>query len=153
MPTELLDETGDYLRERAHEFGTTTGRARRCGWFDGVVSRYTARLNGFDSIALTRLDILDEMDSVNVCVGYEVDGKRFDHPPSDTAVLGKCQPVYEELAGWKASICSIADFDELPAEATTFIRRIEAIVGAPANVVGVGPTRAQSISRGDFWQS
>src|SRR6266511_497485 len=92
MPTELDDETGDYLRERAHEFGTTTGRARRCGWFDGVVSRYTARINGFDSIALTRLDILDEMDSINVCVAYELDGKRVEHPPSDPAVFGSCRP-------------------------------------------------------------
>jgi adenylosuccinate synthase len=153
MPSELLDETGDYLREHAHEFGTTTGRARRCGWFDGVVSRYTVRLNGFDSIALTRLDILDEMDAINVCVAYEIDGKRVDRPPADPALLARCQPVYEELPGWKTSICSIADFEELPPEAAQFIGRIEEIVGARADVVGVGPARAQSISRGHFWKS
>ena len=147
MPTELLDETGDYLREHAHEFGTTTGRARRCGWFDGVASRYTMRLNGFDSIALTRLDILDEMDTISVCVAYEVDGKRVDRPPSDPARLAHCQPVYEELPGWKTSICSIADFEELPPEAAQFVGRIEQIVGAPADVVGVGPARAQSIAK------
>ena len=153
MPTELDDKTGDYLRERAHEFGTTTGRARRCGWFDGVVARYTARVNGFDSIALTRLDILDEMESVNVCVAYEVDGKRVEYPPSDAAQLGRCRPVYEELPGWKTSICTIADFAELPAAAAQFVGRIEGIVGVAANVVGVGPARAQSISRGQFWRS
>ncbi len=151
MPTELLDETGDYIRERAHEFGTTTGRARRCGWFDGVVSRYTARLNGFDSIALTRLDILDEMETIKVCVAYEIDGKRVKHPPSDLALLELCHPVYEELPGWKTSICSIADFEELPPEAAQFVERVEEIVGARADVVGVGPSRAQSISRGRFW--
>ncbi len=152
MPTELDDETGDYLRERAHEFGTTTGRARRCGWFDGVVSRYTARINGFDSIALTRLDIHDEMDSINVCVAYELDGKRVEHPPSDPAVFGSCRPVYETLPGWKTSICNIADFEELPPEAAQFVGRIEDIVGVPANVIGVGPARAQSVGRGDFWR-
>jgi len=152
MPTELDDETGDYLPERAHEFGTTTGRARRCGWFDGVVSRYTARINGFDSIALTRLDIHDEMDSINVCVAYELDGKRVEHPPSDPAVFGSCRPVYETLPGWKTSICNIADFEELPPEAAQFVGRIEDIVGVPANVIGVGPARAQSVGRGDFWR-
>ena len=153
MPTELLDDTGEYLRERAHEFGTTTGRARRCGWFDGVVARYTARLNGFDGIALTRLDILDEMDTINVCVAYEVDGKRVDYPPSDPARLALCRPVYEELPGWKTSICTIADFEELPSEAAEFVQRLETIVGAPAEVVGVGPARSESISRGSFWQT
>lgn len=151
MPTELLDGTGDYIRERAHEFGTTTGRARRCGWFDGVVSRYTARLNGFDRIALTRLDILDEMETIKVCVAYEIDGKRVEHPPSDLSLLGLCRPVYEELPGWQESICEIADFEELPPEAAQFVQRIEEIVGARADVVGVGPARAQSISRGHFW--
>jgi len=153
MPTELEDATGDYLRERAHEFGTTTGRARRCGWFDGVVSRYTARLNGFDSIALTRLDILDEMETINVCVAYELDGKRIDYPPADPALLGQCRPLYEELPGWQTSICTIADFEELPPAAAQFVQRVEQIVGARADVVGVGPARAQSISRGHFWNS
>jgi adenylosuccinate synthase len=147
MPTELEDETGDYLRERAHEFGTTTGRARRCGWFDGVVSRYTARLNGFDSIALTRLDILDEMETIKVCVAYTIDGKRAEYPPADPAVLATCEPVYEELPGWQTSICEIADFEELPPEAAQFVERIEQIVGVRADVVGVGPARSQSITR------
>ncbi len=151
MPTELENATGDYLRERAHEFGTTTGRARRCGWFDGVVSRYTARVNGFDSIALTRLDILDEMETINVCVAYEMDGKSVDYPPADPALFAQCRPVYEELPGWRTSICDIADFQELPPEATQFVERVERIIGARAEIVGVGPARAQSISRGHFW--
>lgn len=151
MPTELLDATGEYIREHAHEFGTTTGRARRCGWFDAVVSRYTARLNGFDSIALTRLDILDEMDAVNVCVAYELDGQRIETPPADPKLLARCRPVYETLPGWRSSLCDIGDFAELPDEAARFIRRIEELVGVAADIVGVGPARSQAISRGNLW--
>jgi adenylosuccinate synthase len=151
MPTELQDETGDYLREHAHEFGTTTGRARRCGWFDAVVSRYTARLNGFDSMALTRLDILDEMAAINVCVAYEIDGVRLETPPADPALLLKCQPVYEELPGWQQSLCTIVDFEELPPEAAQFVQRIEELVGVPADIVGVGPARSQAISKQRLW--
>jgi adenylosuccinate synthase len=152
MPTELLDATGEYLREHAHEFGATTGRARRCGWFDGVSSRYSARINGFDSIAVTRLDILDEMDSVKICVAYELEGMRIDNPPSDPAALAACQPVYEELAGWRQSICDVETFDDLPVNAQRLVHRIEELVGAPAHIVGVGPARHQTISRGELWQ-
>ncbi len=152
MPTELLDATGDYIREHAHEFGATTGRARRCGWFDGVASRYSARLNGFDSFALTRLDILDEMETIKVCVSYEMDGARIDHLPSDPSLLRRCTPVYEELPGWRTSLCSLMDFDELPAEATGFIQRIEELVGLPADLIGVGPARGQTIRRGELWK-
>jgi adenylosuccinate synthase len=151
MPSELRDETGAYLREHAHEFGATTGRARRVGWFDGVLARYTARVNGFDQIALTRLDILDEMDSINVCVGYEVHGQRVDRLPSNHAMHDECQPVLEELPGWRESICDIADFAELPDEAARYVRRIEQLVGAPADIIGVGPARTQTIHRGDLW--
>jgi adenylosuccinate synthase len=152
MPTELLDETGDYIREHAHEFGTTTGRARRCGWFDGVASRYSARLNGFDSFALTRLDILDEMETIRVCTAYEIDGARVDQFPSDPGMLRRCTPVYEELPGWRTSLCAVMDFDELPAEATRFVERIETIIGMPANLIGVGPARGQTIRRGALWE-
>ncbi|MPZ13705.1 MAG: adenylosuccinate synthase [Chloroflexi bacterium] len=150
MPTELMDATGDYIREHAHEFGTTTGRARRCGWFDGVVSRYTARLNGFDSMALTRLDILDEMTTIDICVAYEVDGVQQQYPPSDPGQLARCRPIYEELPGWRTSLCSIADFVELPPEAVRFVGRVEEIVGIPAEIIGVGPERSQTISRGEL---
>jgi adenylosuccinate synthase len=147
MPTELDNPVGEYLREHAHEFGTTTGRARRVGWFDGVAARYTARLNGFDAIALTRLDILDEMESIQVCVAYEVDGRRVDQFPSDPDLLANCRPVYEEHPGWKTSICGVADFEELPDEAVRFVHRLEEIVGTRADIIGVGPARDQTIAR------
>ena len=151
MPSELLDETGEYLREHAHEFGTTTGRARRCGWLDAVIARYTARINGFDSMALTRLDILDEMESISICTAYEVDGRRVEFPPTDPAVLARCKPIYEELPGWKTSIMNIADFEELPEEAVGFVHRVEELIGVPADIIGVGPQRAQTISRRVCW--
>ncbi|MBM2812407.1 MAG: adenylosuccinate synthase [Chloroflexi bacterium] len=150
MPTELKDGVGDYLRERAHEFGTTTGRARRCGWFDAVVSRYTARLNGFSSIALTRLDILDELETISLCVAYDLDGSRIQDVPYDASLLERCRPVYEELPGWKTSISDVSDFEELPREAMRFVERVEHLVGAPADMIGVGPARRQTISRGRF---
>jgi adenylosuccinate synthase len=152
MPTELDDATGEYLRQHAHEFGTTTGRARRCGWFDAVAARYTARLNGFDSIALTRLDILDEMESIQVCTAYEIDGQRIEQLPSDSAMLARCRPVFEEHSGWRTPIQDVVDFDELPAEAMRFVGRIEELVGAPADIIGVGPARAQTISRRRLWE-
>jgi len=151
MPTELTDGVGDYLREHAHEFGTTTGRARRVGWMDAVISRYTARLNGFDSIALTRLDILDEMESIKICVAYDVDGRRLESPPTDPAVLGRCQPIFEEVEGWQTPIAQISDFEELPEPAIRFVERIEQLIGAPADIIGVGPERAQTISRRTCW--
>jgi adenylosuccinate synthase len=153
MPTELRDGTGDYIREHAHEFGTTTGRARRCGWFDGVASRYSARLNGFDSFALTRLDILDEMETIQVCVSYEMDGVRVEHLPSDPNLLKRCTPIYEELPGWRTSLSSVMDFAELPPEASRFVGRIEDLVGIPANLIGVGPARGQTIRRGALWDT
>jgi adenylosuccinate synthase len=118
---------------------------------DAVISRYTARLNGFDSIALTRLDILDEMESIKVCVGYDVDGRRVESPPTDPTVLGRCQPIFEELEGWQTSIAHIADFEELPDPAIRFVQRIEELIGAPADIIGVGPERAQTISRRRCW--
>ncbi|HZT06679.1 MAG TPA: adenylosuccinate synthase [Chloroflexota bacterium] len=153
MPTELLDETGSYLREHAHEFGTTTGRARRCGWFDAVSARYSARINGFDSVAVTRLDILDELSVINLCVSYELDGRRVDSPPSDPALLSRCVPVYEQHPGWLTSLCEVKRFDALPENAARFVRRIEEMVEAPADIVGVGPARSQTISRRSLWDT
>lgn len=152
MPTELHDLTGDYLREHAHEFGTTTGRARRCGWFDGVVSRYTARINGFDSVALTRLDVLDELPSVKVCIAYEVDGVRINDLPSDAAILARCEPVYEELPGWRTPTSGTSDFEALPPEAVRLVDRVETLIGVPVAIVGVGPERSQRIVRSEFWK-
>ncbi len=151
MPTELLDETGSYLREHAHEFGTTTGRARRCGWFDGVSSRYSSRINGFDSIAVTRLDILDEMPSIKLCIAYELDGVRLEYPPADPAQLARCRPILEEMPGWGTSICNVGRFEDLPENAAKFVHRIEELVGTRAEIIGVGPARTQTISRKSLW--
>jgi adenylosuccinate synthase len=152
MPTELLDRTGDYLRERAHEFGTTTGRARRVGWFDAAVSRYTASINGFDSIALTRLDILDELETVKISAGYRLDGVTLETPPSDPANLARCEPVYEEMEGWKMPTRGASDFDDLPAQAIAYIERIESLVRVPVALVGVGPERSERIVRQALWE-
>lgn len=152
MPTELLDATGDYLREHAHEFGATTGRARRCGWFDGVVSRYTAAINGFDSIALTRFDMLDELPSIKICTAYRLDGKEVTSPPSDAALLSRCQPVYEELPGWQRDTAALSRFEDLPREAIRFIERVESLMRLPVALVGVGPERSQRIVRQRLWR-
>ncbi|GAH62432.1 unnamed protein product, partial [marine sediment metagenome] len=117
MPTELKDETGDLIRELAHEYGTTTGRPRRCGWFDAVAARFSTRINGFTGAAITRLDVLDTLPRLKICVGYKLDGKTIDYFPGNVAILERCQPVYEELPGWQASISHIRQYGELPVEA------------------------------------
>jgi adenylosuccinate synthase len=145
LPTELEDETGDLIRERAHEYGTTTGRPRRCGWFDGVAARYSARVNGFTGAVITRLDILDVLPSLKICVGYELDGQRIDYFPASVAALAKCQPVYEELAGWQAPTTDIRGYDQLPLEARQYISRLEELISCPVSLICVGPEREQAI--------
>ena len=147
MPTEMKDETGDLIRERAHEYGTTTGRPRRCGWFDAVAARFSARVNGFTGVAVTRLDILDVLPSLKICVGYELDGKTIDYFPSSVAALARCQPVYEELPGWQTSTSDIRDYDQLPVEARQYIIRLEELTSCPANLICVGPERGQTIQK------
>ncbi|MDD5398476.1 MAG: adenylosuccinate synthase [Dehalococcoidia bacterium] len=145
MPTELKDEVGEYIRQRAHEYGTTTGRARRCGWFDAVVGRYSTNLNGYTSGILTRLDVLDEMDTVKICVGYKIGGKTVDHFPADAAALESCTPVYEELPGWKADTSNARKAGELPRNARRYVRRLEELIGCRFHVISIGPRRDQSI--------
>ncbi len=145
MPTELKDEVGEYIRQRAHEYGTTTGRARRCGWFDAVVGRYSTNLNGFTSGILTRLDVLDEMDTVKICVGYKIGGKTVDHFPADAAALESCTPVYEELPGWKAGTSNARKARELPRNARRYVSRLEELIGCRFHVISIGPRREQSI--------
>jgi len=145
MPTELKDEVGEYIRQRAHEYGTTTGRARRCGWFDAVVGRYSTNLNGFTSGILTRLDVLDEMDTVKICVGYKIGGKTVDHFPADAAALESCIPVYEELPGWKAGTSNARKARELPRNARRYVSRLEELIGCRFHVISIGPRREQSI--------
>jgi adenylosuccinate synthase len=147
MPTELEDETGDLIRERAHEYGTTTGRPRRCGWFDAVASRFSTRVNGFTGVAITRLDILDILPSLKICVGYKLEDKTINDFPASVAALAKCQPVYEELPGWQTPTTDIRSYDQLPAEARKYIARIEELAGCPVNLICVGPEREQVIEK------
>lgn len=145
MPTELLDETGELIREHAGERGATTGRPRRCGWFDAVVSSFSARINGFNSFILTRLDILSILPAIKICTAYKVDGKTLKSPPSSVASLAKCEPVYEELPGWQADITEVRRFDDLPAEARSYVERLEELLGCPPSLVSVGERREQTV--------
>lgn len=145
LPTELKDEIGDSIRERAHEYGTTTGRPRRCGWFDAVAAGFSTRINGFTEAAITRLDVLDILPSLKICVGYKLNGKSIDYFPANVATLEKCQPIYEELPGWQASVRDIRQFEQLPAEARQYIARLEEVISCPVNLISVGPRREQII--------
>jgi adenylosuccinate synthase len=149
MPTELLDETGDIIRREgpAPEFGATTGRPRRCGWFDAVASRYSVRVNGVTSAVLTRLDVLDNFPSIDICTAYELDGERLESLPATTALLDRVKPVYEEQPGWRKPTSEARRFSDLPNEAQAYVERIEELLGAPIEIVSVGPERGQAIMR------
>ncbi len=145
MPTELKDKTGELIRERAHEYGTTTGRPRRCGWFDGVLASYSRNINDFDFIAITRLDVLDALPVVKICTAYRLGGDVIKEPPPDSFSLSRCEPVYEEFEGWMRPTSGIRDFDKLPEGAKRYIRRIEEITGCPVGIISVGPSREETI--------
>jgi len=145
MPTELKDETGDLIREQAHEYGATTGRPRRCGWFDAVAARFTSRINGFTGAAITRLDILDIFPRLKICVGYKLDEQTINYFPASIAALERCQPIYEELPGWQTPTTHISQYDKLPPMAKQYIARLEELIGCPANLICVGPRREQTI--------
>ena len=147
FPAELDGELLDHLRERGHEYGTTTGRPRRCGWLDVVVARYARRLNGIGSIALTKLDVLDEVEEIKVCVAYELDGERVDTVPADLHRLVRVEPVYETLPGWCENTVGVLDFDSLPARAQEYVRFVEKQVGAEIGLVSTGPKREETIVR------
>ena len=147
MPTELKDETGDAIRQCAHEYGTTTGRPRRCGWFDGVAAAFSSRINGFTGIALTRLDVLDNFSSLKICVSYDLDGRIVQEFPSSISELERCKPVYEEVEGWKTSTSLIRKYGKLPLNARRYIKRLEEICDCPVKLVSVGPKREQTILR------
>jgi len=150
MPTELQDETSDLIRERGHEYGTVSGRPRRCGWFDAVAGRFSSRINGFTGAAITRLDILDTLPRLKICTGYKLEGKMIDYFPSSVVALAKCQPVYEELSGWQVPTNDIRKFEELPLQARQYIARLEELIACPVAIVCVGPEREQSIIRRDI---
>jgi adenylosuccinate synthase len=143
FPTELLDATGDLLRERGAEYGTTTGRPRRCGWFDAVQARYSARLNGVGELALTKFDVLDGLESVRICVGYRLDGHEIPAPPARIDDYARVEPVFMDLPGWSQDTSGVASVDVLQAEARDYVRRIEELVGVRVRYVGTGPHRDQ----------
>lgn len=144
LPTELHGAEAEDLRERGGEFGATTGRARRVGWFDAVAARYACLLNGFTSLAVTKLDILDGMQSLKVCTAYNVDGTMHTTIPANS-LMDRAIPVYEEYPGWDASTSSAANWDELPTRARAYLERIEELVGAPIGIVSVGQARGETI--------
>ncbi|MHB1653227.1 MAG: adenylosuccinate synthase [Desulfitobacteriaceae bacterium] len=151
FPTELLDEMGDNIREKGREFGTTTGRARRCGWFDAVIARYAARVSGISDFALTKLDVLTGLDTIKICVGYRVDGETLYEFPQSQKVFKRCLPVYEDIPGWQEDITGILHFEDLPRNAQDYIKRIEEITQVPVTLVAVGPGREQTIVRGNIF--
>ncbi len=144
LPTEDA-ELADMLHEMGREFGATTGRARRCGWFDAVATHYATMINGIDEIAITNLDGLDTVDPIKVCVGYKLDGKKLEVPPSDSAQLTRCEPVYEELPGWKRSTERVRKVSDLPKEARDYVNKIAEWTGARLTIISVGPSRGQTL--------
>jgi adenylosuccinate synthase len=145
LPTELVNETGALIRERGREYGTTTGRPRRTGWFDAVAARYVARLNGVTDIALTLLDVFDAFETIDVCVAYELDGRIVDTVPAHLDRISGVTPVYETLRGWNERTDAVRALDDLPGRAREFVEFLERQIGVPISLVGVGPAREQII--------
>lgn len=147
FPTELPEETGELIRKRGNEYGTTTGRARRVGWFDAVLGRFATKVNGFDGFVVNALDVLDVFETIKICVGYEHDTGRIGHMPSDSQLLGRCRPVYEELPGWGCDTTGARTWAELPVNAQRYVERIGELIGCPPMVVTVGLHRDCTIVR------
>ena len=145
FPTELFDDTGQQIGERGREFGTVTGRARRCGWFDATMVRQAVKVGGIDGIALTKLDVLDGLDELKVCTGYEIDAETYDHLPAAPSLQAKAKPVYETLEGWSASTQGARKWRDLPATAIKYIRRIEELIEAPVALLSTSPERDDTI--------
>ena len=151
FPTELLDETGEKMRANGHEFGTTTGRPRRCGWFDAVIARYAVRVSGISDFAVTKLDVLTGFDTLKICVGYRVGGEIIREFPQSQKNFKQSQPVYEEMPGWQEDLTLARSFKDLPEAAQNYILRIEELTGVPATLVAIGPGREQTIVRGEMF--
>ena len=150
FPTELENEDGEKLRTIGHEYGTTTGRNRRCGWYDAPIARFAVRINGLTDFFLTKLDVLTGWEKIPVCVAYEIDGQRVEEVPSNQSDFHHAKPIYEYLPGWKEDISKAADFSDLPKNAQSYVRFLEEISGAPMSAIGVGPGRTQTISVRDL---
>ena len=145
FPTELFDEIGDAIQEKGAEFGATTGRKRRCGWLDTVLLRNAVRLNGLTGLVITKLDVLGELESLNICTAYEYNGKVIDDFPASLKILGACKPIYETLPGWSEDISGIRKFEDLPQNAKNYLKRIEELTETPIDIVSVGPGRDETI--------
>ena len=145
FPTEQDNEQGQHIRDEGNEYGTTTGRPRRCGWFDAVAARYTARLGGVTSIAITMLDVLSKLPEIQVCVAYELDGQRIDYFPAHVNDLRRLKPIYETLPGWQQDVTGARSLDDLPVAAIEYVKSIESLVGRRVEFISVGPDRAQTI--------
>jgi adenylosuccinate synthase len=145
FPTELDGKIGDFLGDRGSEFGTTTGRRRRCGWFDAVIGRYAVRINGLDCLAITKLDVLDELEEIKVCVGYEIDGQTCDHFPTNASQFASCTPVYQTLPGWQQSTTGCRSLSDLPKQALGYLKFLAELMEVPIAIVSVGPGRDRTI--------
>ncbi len=145
FPTELDDEIGGHLAERGHEFGSTTGRARRCGWFDAVALRRAAQINSVSGLCITKLDVLDGLDTIRICVGYKYDGVEKQVPPDGAEAFADCEPVYVEMPGWSENTYGVREYDALPANAVAYLKRIEEVVEVPVDVISTGPDRDETI--------
>jgi len=141
FPSELLDDIGDQIQEKGAEFGATTGRRRRCGWLDTVLLRNSVRLNGLSSVAITKLDVLGELESLKICTTYDYKGQQLDEFPASLDVLADCKPIYETLPGWPEDISGIKNFDELPQNVKSYLKRVEALIKTPVSIVSVSPER------------
>ncbi|MCD6116629.1 adenylosuccinate synthase [bacterium] len=145
FPTEISDKLGEEIRKIGGEYGATTGRPRRCGWWDGIVSRFSAEINSLDYLAITKLDVLDSLKSIKLCTGYKVDGKILNYLPTDPELIVKIEPVYEEMEGWNTSISGVRQYNDLPDNAKKYLHRIEEITGVEILMVSVGPRRKETI--------
>ncbi|MBN2897338.1 MAG: adenylosuccinate synthase [Clostridia bacterium] len=150
--TELDNEIGDRIRTQGHEFGTTTGRARRCGWFDSVLVKYSARINGMTAMALMLVDVLSGFETIKICTGYKYGDEIIEHYPANLSVLEKCEPIYEEMPGWTEDLSNVTTYDALPEATKNYIKRIEELVGVPAKIVSIGPKRSQTIVRDKIYR-
>ena len=153
FPTELFDEVGERIREVGHEYGTTTGRPRRVGWFDSVVMRHSRRVSGITNLSLNCIDVLSGLDTVKICVAYDLDGERIDYYPASLEQLKRCKPIYEELPGWEEDITGCRSLDELPENARNYVRRVGELVGVRISTFSVGPGREQTNILESVWSN
>ncbi len=145
FPTELHCDTGKHIAEVGHEFGATTGRARRCGWFDAVALKRSAQINSLTGLCITKLDVLDELETINICTAYEMDGKAIETPPIGAEAFDKCRPIYEEHPGWQSSTVGATNYDDLPKNAVDYLNRLGEVTGIPIDIISTGPDRAETI--------